>query len=331
MRKIILLGGLCLSLCCHAQYNYKNLDVKFENPAPPAAGQPAPPPSAQAQKAYYTYQSLRLYPIKAKEEFRREFTDIGRYTPLKEAIEKKMVLITENGSGGTVSQLLIENVSKDTIIILSGEVIKGGKQDRVIRQDLVLAPNSGKIDLFVFCVEASRWSQKSSGNNFDGYYNVSSMSLRKVVDKENNQSQVWKKVDEFNAKNKTTTGTKTYTALTNSPEFAGKLLAYTTYFKDQLYNEENVIGVVVVSGDKVLGCDMFATSDLFKKNFENLISSYATEAIINGADVTITPAVVKTYMDKLLTDDAQQEATIEEKGKAFKNGNGKKIRVSSYD
>ena len=91
-----------------------------------------------------------------------------------------------------------------------------------------------------------------------------------------------------------------------------------------------MIGVVVVSGNKVLGCDMFATSDLFKKNFENLLASYATEAIINGSVVTANAETVKIYMDKLLKNEEAQSATIKEKGKVFVN-EGKKIRVSSYD
>ena len=80
----------------------------------------------------------------------------------------------------------------------------------------------------------------------------------------------------------------------------------------------------------VLGCDMFATPDLFKKNFENLLASYATEAIISGSAVTANAETVKKYMDKLLKSETEQVTTLKEKGKAFIS-NDKKIRVSSYD
>jgi hypothetical protein len=214
---------------------------------------------------------------------------------------------------------------------MSGEVITGGKQNRIIGKDLILLPHSGKIDLSVFCVEAGRWENVSTGsNNFNAYYNVGIMSLRKTVEKTADQSAVWSKVDSINLKNKTGSRTKTYTAINQSNEFNGKLKAYTDFFRGKFSGENNVIGVVVVSGNKVLGCDMFATADLFKKNFENLLASYATEAIISGSAVSINSASVKAYMDRLLSNEAEQAKTIKEKGKAFIN-NGKKMRVSSYD
>ena len=78
------------------------------------------------------------------------------------------------------------------------------------------------------------------------------------------------------------------------------------------------------------GKDMFATPALFKQNLDNLLSSYATEAILNGKPVDVKPATVKTYFDNLLSDETKQEATLKEKGKSFSD-KGKKLRVSSYE
>jgi hypothetical protein len=315
MKKIILTSLLVLPLLCFAQYTYKNLAVNYEN---------------DATAKNYTYKNLRLYPIRAKESFKQEFRNVGKYMPLKDAIEKKKVVITEKGNGGTVNTLTIQNVSQDTIIVIVGEVIKGGKQDRIINQDIVLPPNSKKMDLSVFCVEAGRWSASAKGHQFESYNSVGSLSLRKVVEKEAQQGKVWDEVDKLNSKNKTSTSTKTYTAMNNSADYKKQLAEYTNYFKEKLSKEENVIGVVIVSGDKVLGCDMFATAELFRQNVENLLSSYATEAILNGNTVNIKTDTVKGYLDNLLSDERKQEETLREKGKSFSD-KGKKLRVSSYD
>lgn len=314
MKKIILVCLQALPLLCLAQYTYKNLAVNYED---------------DATAKNYTYKNLRLYPIRAKESFRQEFRQVGKYTPLKEALEKKKVIITEKSNGGTVNSLTIQNVSKDTIIVICGEVIKGGKQDRIINQDVVLPPNSGKKDLSVFCVEAGRWSARS-GMAFDGYHNVGSLSLRKVVEKESTQGKVWDKVEEFNVKNKTTNSTKTYTAMNNSTDYTKQIDEYTKFFRHKLTKETDVIGVLIVSGDKVLGCDMFATPELFRQNLDNLLASYATEAIVNGSTISIKPSTVKNYTDSLLTDERKQEQTLKEKGKSFSD-KGKKLRVSSYE
>jgi hypothetical protein len=317
MQKLMAILCLCLAVPGMAQYNYKNLDVNFSN--------------TETVVKNYTYQNLRLYPIKARQSFTDTFRQVGKYMTLKEALEKQKVVITEQIGGATVNTLTIENISNDTILIMSGEVITGGKQNRVIAKDLLLLPNSGKIDISVFCVEAGRWENKSTGTNqFNGYFNMASNSLRQTVDKASTQASVWSKVDELNTANGTSSRTKTYTAITQSKDFTGKLKGYTDFFKDKFSSEKDVIGVVVVSGNKVLGCDMFATHDLFKKNFENLLGAYATDAIVKGSAVNVQSSAVKAYMDKLLTSEAEQATTINEKGKVFEN-KGKKLRVSAYE
>ena len=314
-----LLSVIFMALPCFvfSQYTYDKLQVNYLETEPDAKT--------------FTYGNLRLYPIRAKDDFKKQFKDIGKYMTLKEAIDSKKVKITEKGEGESVNNLTIENVSQDTIIVITGEIIKGGKQDRIINKDMLLKPKSGKVNLPVFCVESGRWTYKRSSNDdFATHYNVGTMSLRKVVEKEKDQSKVWSKVDEINTKNNTKTSTSTYTALTNSTEFKNKLKEYVAFFRNKFAAEKDVIGVVVVSGDKVLGCDMFATSELFNKNFENLLYSYATEAILNGKAVTIKPANVKLYTDSLLSSEQRQEVTIKQKGNSFVE-KGKKLRVSSFE
>ncbi|MEP6583375.1 MAG: DUF6569 family protein [Ginsengibacter sp.] len=326
MKQILSIIALALPLFSLSQYTYKNLHVDYDE-------------AAIAKN--YTYEKLRLYPVYANENFKTEFRSLGKYLTLQDAIAKNKVKITEKTNGGSVNDLTIENISADTIIIISGDIVKGGKQDRIIENDKLLKPKSGKQNLQVFCVESGRWTAGVSGRSsrypsedkaaeFKGYYNKGSMSLRKVVTKEKDQSKVWAKVDEINGANKTTTATKTYTALTNSADFNKKLSDYLLFFKNKFANEQNVIGVVIVSGNKVLGCDMFATHDLFSKQFESLLHSYATEAIINGKTAVAAPAIVKMYMDKLLNSESMQEATLKEKGNSFSE-KGKKLKVSSFD
>lgn len=317
MKQIVTLCCLCITLAGSAQYTYKNLEVNYDY--------------TETQLKNYTYENLRLYPIFAKQSFADTFKRVGKYVSLKDALEKGKVIITEQIGGASVNSLTIENISKDTIMIMAGEVITGGKQNRIVGKDIILLPRSGKIDLSVYCVEAGRWENNSTGtNSFKDYYNFGSMELRKVVEKEQNQAEVWKKVDKINTLNKTNNATRTYTAINQSATFSKKLKEYTDFFRQKFAANKNIIGVVVVSGNKVLGCDMFATPDLFKNNFRNLLASYATDAIVSGSRVTATSATVKQYMDGLLKSEEVQSSTIKQKGKVFTN-EGRKMRVSSYE
>jgi hypothetical protein len=317
MKKLILFCSILMSLSVAAQYSYKNLEVNFE--------------PTDANLASFTYKNLRLYPIKARTSFTDTFRHVGKYLTLKEALAAQKLIITEQAGGATVNTLTVENISNDTIMIMSGEVITGGKQNRIIGKDLIVIPHSGKIDISVFCVEAGRWENQSTGTNqFSGYYSMGSNSLRQTVEKASSQAAVWKKVDEINASNGTLNDTKAYTGISNSKEFIAKLKGYTDFFKDKFKNEKNVVGVVIVSGNKVLGCDMFATQDLFTRNFENLLNAYATDAIMHGSEVKVTSSAVRTYMDKLLSNETEQAKTIKEKGNVFVK-DGVKLRVSSYE
>lgn len=319
---------MVLPALCFGQYTYNHLQVNFlETPA--------------AVKDY-TYLNLRLYPVYAKGSFRSQFKNLGHYMPLQEAVQKKKVKITEKPNGGTVNKLTIENISSDTVIIVCGDVIKGGQQDRIVEKDVLLKPKSGKQNLDVFCVESGRWSTRNEvfssrgskappeGAAFVQTYNKGAMSLRKVVEKDKDQTKVWSKVEEINKQNKTTTDTKTYTALNNSADFNKKLAAYIQFFKNKFAADTNVVGVVVATGNTVLGCDLFATPTLFKSQYQSLLHSYATEAILKGKPVTANAAVVKTYTNSLLKDEATQQKTLKQKGTAFVE-KGKKLRVSSFD
>src|SRR5688500_17059316 len=214
---------------CFSQYTYKNLQVNFLE--------------TNAELKNYSFQNLRLYPIYAKQSFKSQFKNVGNYMPLQEAVQKKKIKITEKPNGGSVNHLTIENISSDTIIIICGDLIKGGQQDRIVQKDLLLKPKSGKKNLEVFCVESGRWhaeqpapppppasaqqpssrvSRRFTNNikvaeeaKFEDHHNKGPMGLSKVVEKDKEQGKVWSKVEEINTKNKTSPATKTYTAISS--------------------------------------------------------------------------------------------------------------------
>lgn len=235
------------------------------------------------------------------------------------------------GGSASVNNLYIENKSKDTLYIMAGEIVQGGKQDRVIAKDMVIPPNSGKINLSVFCVEKGRWAYKKSKNknNFDGYYGVSSIALRKVVDTEQKQHKVWKEVARSNAKNAVKSGTSAYTEQKKNTKFKKEYTGYVQFFKNKFKGQRDVIGVIVATGDRVVGCDMFASPHLFQSQYQNLLGSYINEAVTDGAPLNIAEAKVQQYMDDLLDKELKNETTLKKKGKVFKH-NRKKLHVSKY-
>jgi hypothetical protein len=280
----------------------------------------------------FTYKNLRLYPIKAKATLKEQTKQITRYTPLKKALETKKIQITEKDDrqGAEVNTLYVQNTSSDTVYLMAGEVIQGGKQDRVIGQDMILPPKSGKKKLSVYCVEHGRWSSVSDKKEFNSYYSSSGLSVKKAVEVDKDQSKVWEKVAEANAKNKVSTSTGTYAALASSADYKKVEKEYFDALFPRLQNTADLIGVIICTGNKVIGCEMFATEQLFKDASSNLVRSYIHEAVTNGKPVNIAPATVKKYMDDLLVNQADQEKKVNSKGKMF-SSNGKKLHVTTYE
>ena len=76
---------------------------------------------------------------------------------LDEAMAKGTVKVRETSN---VNQLEIENLGNEEVFVQSGDIVKGGKQDRTLMVSLVLPPKSGSIPIASFCVEEGRWSAR---------------------------------------------------------------------------------------------------------------------------------------------------------------------------
>ncbi len=322
MKNYLIYLAACLAgFAAHAQYNSANLSM----PADETQGK-------------YTWKNMRIYPVFAKESFVNANANVGKYTTLSEALKQKKVQITEAKEGEEVNKLFAENTSGDTVIIIGGEVISGGKQDRMIASDVILPPRSGKVDLSVFCVEHGRWTYRGARTSNEGAneskafrlsYSVGSTKMRKAASVNKNQAEVWDKVSEITTVHDAASPTGAYTALSQDSTYQNNLKGYRTFFKPILAANPAIIGMVVVTGDSVLGCDLFATHNLLMQHADNIISSYATEVMTSGAKVTITNAKVQSYINNLLADEKKQEKLIKDNGTMLKENNNK-LHIAIY-
>ena len=78
---------------------------------------------------------------------------------LQEALLNGKVSVIETGR---VNELMIENAGADPVFIQAGDIVKGGKQDRVLTVSFILPPNSGRLPIASFCVEQGRWSARGA-------------------------------------------------------------------------------------------------------------------------------------------------------------------------
>lgn len=241
-----------------------------------AQGQPAqPPPEARVGRAV-SYQNLTVWPLYAAAGEKP-----ASYLALDEAMEKGLVKVREKGpkGSGSVNEVIVENKSNQPLFLLGGEVILGGKQDRIMGRDTIVAPKS-TTDVAVFCVEHGRWNGGGNGQFSSGKALAHSKLRGKA--KFEGQGQVWKEVAEKNSKLKTENATDTYRQVATSKEIDAKVEAYASHViggLDQLGDAGNIVGFAIAVNGDVKAVERFASPALFKKYRGKLLRSYFIEAV----------------------------------------------------
>lgn len=310
MRSIlILILGISLSFPLPGQFTYDHLMVDYGSAI--------------------TYKNLKLVPVRAKASFLEIDNNQGiqasrNYLPLRDAMLSNQVIIRDRLG---VNRLLMDNLSDRPVILMSGEILKGGKQDRVIGRDVVLPPNSKRNRVPVYCVEEKRWSSPKAWT----YYHEGSMHLRRVIDQTQNQRQVWKEVAYELKKDHVSTKTRAYTSHSSNPQYAAIEAEYLQAFAlDNFSNSGDIIGVLGISGSVVIGCDLLAAPELFQREYQGFIFSYIDEAVTYGLPVDITDAAIKQYADKVFRNQRMQDAFIQQYGKVFTQ-DGEIIHITTFD
>jgi len=239
----------------------------------------------------YTHSNLSVYLVHAQER-----TTEKTYVTLDDAMDHGLVIVYETSN---VNTLLIANVSKEEVYIQSGDIVKGGKQDRVVKEDMILQSLSGKVPIDVFCVEHDRWTQR--GNEASGKFTsskqaISGNKMKIAVRSDANQREVWDKVAEaqqrlssnLKAPVQSSQSASSFQLTLESSKVRESSRAYESALAPLIEKYKDAVGYVVAVNGKVTSADVYANHSLFRKLWPKLIASAAVEAI--GADHTVAAA-----------------------------------------
>ncbi len=210
--------------------------------------------------------------------------------------------------GARVNELALMNNSDRPLLLLAGEIVTGGKQDRIVAKDRIVPAHGEPIALGVFCVEPQRWTETSTKFGSLGA-SMAQPSVRSKAMADRNQQQVWDAVAQ----------SRQAFALAAAPMEAREIEASSSYAKamqsgaakrqldamaaplersyDQLMQQlraDKAVGTVVAVNRELIWADVFASPSLLEKYWPKLIRSYAAEAITPHAGpaiVTSAPSV----------------------------------------
>lgn len=255
------------------------------------------------------HENLTIVPVYPAEPLPDDLDD---YLTFSEASDSGLIKVTElNGStsDAQVSAVHVTSKADKPIILLAGEVILGGKQDRIISTNTIVEPGTKKLRVSVFCVEEGRWDGRQAG--FQASKKVAHRKLRKAAIFEENQQKVWDEVAEQNEKSKVAPGTGTYRATLEKGELARRVETMTRAVLPRLAADARAIGVVVAIDAKIRSVDAFANPRLFAKVREQLVKSYVLAAVTSKKpnDDALEPAELAGLNDKIADNAGAAERT----------------------
>lgn len=232
-----------------------------------------------------------------------------RFISLAEALEKGLVTIHETGD---VNQLAATNHSeKEFVFIQSGDIVKGGRQDRTLSQDIVLAPNSKKVPLNSFCVEQGRWNKRGAekADQFSSSTKgLSSKELKLAAKKAKSQGAVWKAVEAEQEKLGRSIG-KSVRSDVSTTSLQLTLEDKDVERKKQQYldallpvgrDKNDLVGFAFAINGHFNTADIYGDPALFQKLWPKLIEAAAYESLsldpANNAAATISIKDIKHHI-----------------------------------
>ncbi|MGH9651259.1 MAG: ARPP-1 family domain-containing protein, partial [Terriglobales bacterium] len=192
-----------------------------------------------------------------------------------------------DGGGASVNELVLVNESSRPLLLLAGEVVSGGKQNRIIGADLVVPPKSDPVLLTVFCVEHGRWT--AAGGVFGSAKAIAHPQIRMEAQANKSQQGVWNSVASAARAMAAASPTQDYKQVLESPEVKRRVdeaarsiqADYERELREQIRGRSPV-GVVVAINGEIVWSDVFPTPELFHRYWPKLLRSYVMEAESRG-------------------------------------------------
>jgi hypothetical protein len=275
-----------------------------------------------------TYETLTVFPVLSSQD---AYT--ADFETLDAALASGAAVVAEQGayirrsrsgdveptpvisSGPQVNQLVLVNRGKKPLLLLAGEVVSGGKQDRIIGKDRIIPAGAKPLPLDVFCVEHSRWT--GGNDTFAAAKTMVHPTVREQAAVDQDQQKVWaavrgdtaaarareqadlssnlavappaissQQLSRVMASAAPTEGYRSiYQSAAVGPSVENFALEVERRFNRSTsgLKDEHVVGVIIAFGGEVAWSDIFASSQLFDAYWPKLLRSYAVEALTRPA------------------------------------------------
>jgi cytochrome c biogenesis protein ResB len=291
-------------------------------------------PEGQRISGPFVHENLALYFIHGK-------SAPGKVPlTLEEAMAKGVVKVRETSN---VNQLEIENLGADEVFVQSGDIVKGGKQDRTLMVSLLLPAKSGAIPIASFCVEQGRWTARGreDAKNFSTASAAvpsremklamkAPMPAAPVAEASVRQQQVWDNVQKTQSRlsgnlrasvNSAQSASSLQLALENE-KLMDAQKGYINALKAAGEKEDDIVGFIFAVNGTLNSADVYPSNGLFRKMWMKLVTASVIEAIGHKDE----PAVAAPSIDAVTA-----FLTAAEAGKASEKALNAGVRLETRE
>jgi hypothetical protein len=219
------------------------------------------------------YAPLTVFPIRLRSD------DVlpGSWLTMDDALASGRLVILEKGDGGQVPLVQVENQSRtDHVLMMSGELLSGGKQTRTVRQDVIVAPGQ-RVDVPVLCVEKRRWGGEPK---FEAGQMLLPQAIHRALRQGADQDRIWGEVTRNNAALRAENPTDSLHAALGDPQIRDRVRVAGQRILPDVPRDS--VGFLFVVGDRAAGAELFGCRALSTGLLPKLIDSYMVDVIVQG-------------------------------------------------
>jgi ARG/rhodanese/phosphatase superfamily protein len=215
---------------------------------------------------------------------------------LDEARASGALVIAER-ERAAVPELSVDNRGKTHVLLLAGEILVGGKQNRVLREDILLPPLSGPRSLGVYCVEQGRWNEGK--RDFESKSTFAHPALRREVYDKAEQGRVWREVARSASAAAAPSPTGSYQQVYEQPQVREHLDEAERGLDAGV--SSGALGAAVFVGASLSGVDVFRDAGLFAREWRKLLRAHAVEAYARSSVAPAPEAKQRADLQRVLT------------------------------
>lgn len=257
-----------------------------------------------------SHENVAIIPLKTK----RNYLDI---LTLKKGMELDLVEVKECETS-TVNTLIVKNNSVTPLILIDGEEVVGGDQNRIVNSTTLIAPQS-ETKISVSCTERGRWAYKNEfkSSEYIANYRTRHNKLHAMRSEMPVQNAVWSSID----------------CLENENEFSSPTSAMSESYENKKVNLEEILksfkivdgqtGVLIIENGDIKGFELLANSEIYNEYHEKILKSYLIDSKIENSTFTINLDEARIIIDNAINSSFEDKPSNGlEQAYEFENENG---------